>query len=137
MPGADLVGPAHDRAAELADLGRAVGILEIVAESGDVLASDVGVDIVDAPHSLLGMPRRTDRAVWVTGVEKAQQLRAALLVEAFVDLGQQPRGPIQRVVSATSMTQIMVSNARRHGPDRSNTGHRTWSHHASPMTVSH
>jgi hypothetical protein len=37
VQGGDLLAPPHDRAAELADLGRALTALEVVAEGGDEL----------------------------------------------------------------------------------------------------
>jgi hypothetical protein len=46
VPGDDLLTPPHDGAAELADLGRAVLVLEVVAEAGDELERQVGVVVV-------------------------------------------------------------------------------------------
>ncbi len=68
MPGGDLGVPADDGAAELVDLGRAVVVLEIVAEAQHVLVGEAGVDVVDASDGLFGVPCGADLSVRVTGV---------------------------------------------------------------------
>jgi hypothetical protein len=61
VPGRDLGAPAHDGAAELADLGWAVVVLEVGAEPVDELRSEVRVvDVVDAPDGLPRMPCGAD-----------------------------------------------------------------------------
>ncbi len=91
MPGGDLVLPADERAAERADLERAGLVLEIVAEPVDELDGEVGVGVVvDRADDFLGVPRHAHLAVRVAGVEQAEQLGAAVVVEPFVGLGQQP-----------------------------------------------
>jgi len=44
------------------------------------------------------MPRHLHVPVGVTGTEQPDELVVAAVVEAFVGLGQQPAGPIQRVI---------------------------------------
>jgi len=57
------------------------------------------------------MPRVADFAAWVAGVEEAEELRAALLIEAFIGLRQQASTPIERVVSAAAMAHGVVLHA--------------------------
>jgi len=109
VPGADLVGPAQDRAAELADLGRAVVVLEIVTELGDEGGGEVGIrDVVDAPHGFLRVPGSADLAAWVTSVEEPDELRSALVVESFGGFGEQAPASIQRAVLPAAVAEGVV-----------------------------
>jgi hypothetical protein len=59
VPCGDLRAPAHDRAAELADLGRIRVVLEIVAEPDDELERESRVAVViDGADDLLSAIRR-------------------------------------------------------------------------------
>ena len=71
VPRGDLVAPTHDRASELAHLGRAVLVLEVVAKPLDEGGGEVGVvDVVDASDGLFGMPGGADLASGVAGREQ-------------------------------------------------------------------
>jgi len=61
------------------------------------------VDLIDRPHDLLGMPRHADLAAGVAGIEQPEEPGAASVVEALVGLGEQPTGPIQRIILAPTM----------------------------------
>ncbi len=54
-------------------------------------------DVVYGPDYFFGVPRGADFSVGITGREQAGQLGVALVVEAFMRLGQQPSRPKQRV----------------------------------------
>ena len=89
VPGRDLVTPLGDRAAELADLGRARLVLEVGAEAGNEVDSEVGVGVViDRPDDFFGVPGHADLAARVAGLEQPDELVAAGLVEAFVGSGE-------------------------------------------------
>ena len=57
------------------------------------------------------MPRVADFTAGVARVEEAEQLRAAVVVETFVGLGQQASTPIQRIVFAAPMPARLVLHA--------------------------
>src|SRR3546814_8057433 len=91
------------RPAERLDLFGAGLVLQIQAELGNELAGHDRIgDVVDAPHSLLRVPRRANLALGVTGFEQPDQLGVAPIVEPFVSLGEQPPCPVERVVLARS-----------------------------------
>jgi hypothetical protein len=48
----------------------------------------------------IGVPRHAHLAVRVAGVEEPDQLGAAVVVESFVGLGQQPTASVERIVLA-------------------------------------
>jgi hypothetical protein len=54
------------------------------------------------------MPGGAHLAAGVAGFEEAAQLRVAAFVEPFVRLGEQPAGPVQRVVLAAPMADGVV-----------------------------
>ncbi len=88
VPGGDLGGPPHDRAAELVQLRWARVVLEIDAEPLDELDREGGVvDVVDSADDFLGVPRHAHLALRVARLEQPEQLVAASVVEAFVGLG--------------------------------------------------
>ena len=90
-------------------LGWARVVLEIVAELGDVLVGDGRVgDLVDRAGDLLGMPCHLDLTAGITGTQQPDQSGVAGLVETFMGLGQQPPGPIQRIVLAAPTPQRLV-----------------------------
>src|SRR5690606_23730181 len=92
-------------------LGWAGLVLEVVAEPFDELAGEARVDVVDATHGLLRMPRGAGLAPGIAGVEQSEQLGAALVVEPFVGLGQQPAGPVERIVLAAPVAEGLVLDA--------------------------
>jgi hypothetical protein len=109
MPRRDLVTPANDGPSELTNLGRAGLVLEIVTEPIDELGSQISIaDGVDRSCDFLGLPGGADLLVWVAGFEEAQLLGAALGVEPFIGLGQQPATPVEGIVLATPMAQGLV-----------------------------
>gem|GEM_PF-1565538 len=109
LPRRDLGLPLDDRAAELVDLGWARVVLEIDPEAVDELGCEYGVGVgVDRPHDFFCVPGHADLAVRVAGLEEAQQLRASLVVDAFISLGEQPAAPIQRVGLVASVTEGVV-----------------------------
>ena len=64
VDGGDL--PAGQGAAEAAQFGRAVGVLEVVGEFGGVALGELGaVDVVEAAEGFFGVPRQADLAVGV------------------------------------------------------------------------
>ena len=83
--------------------------MEVSAELGAELCGEVGVgDLVDGTDDFFGVPRRPDLPAGITGLEQPVQSLVASVVEAFVCLGQQAAGPIQRVVLAAPMPQGLV-----------------------------
>ena len=44
----------------------------------------------------------------IAGVEQPQQVRAASVVEALIGLGEQPPGPVERVVLVIPMAEGLV-----------------------------
>lgn len=52
-----------------------------------------------------------DLAVRVVGLEKGGELGVAAVVEAFVALGDQPAGPVERLVLATPMAERVILDA--------------------------
>src|SRR5690606_19917042 len=105
----DLVPPAGDRAAELADLRWTRVVLEVRAEAGDELEADVGIGVVvDLADDLLGVPRHAHLALGVARLEQPHELLPTAIVEAFVSSGEEPAGPVERVVLAAPMTEGLV-----------------------------
>ena len=110
--GGDLLTPSHDRAAELAKLRRALAVWEVVTQSGDELEREARVEVVvDRPPDFLGVPRHAHLAVRVAGVEEPDQLGAAVVVESFVGLGQQPTASVERIVSVAAVAEGRVLDA--------------------------
>jgi hypothetical protein len=94
---------------ERADLKRAGLVLKVDAELVDELAGEFGVgDLVDRPDDLLGVPGHAHVAPRIASVEQAPQLGFAAVVEALVGLGQQPPGPVERVVFAAPVADGLV-----------------------------
>lgn len=115
VPRGDLVPPAHDGAAELADLGWARLVLEITTQPADEAEREVGVVmVVDAAHDFLRVPRHADLASWVAGLQQADELGATPLVEAFVGLGQQAPRPVERVRLVAAVTERLVLHPATH-----------------------
>ena len=109
VPGGDLVTPAQDGPAELANLGRARVVLEIGAEPGDELESQGGIVVViDRADDFLCVPRRADLAARIAGSEQTDELRSSPVVEALVGLSEQSTAPIQRIVLAAQVTHGLV-----------------------------
>src|SRR6202022_2305022 len=78
-------------------------------ETVDELEREVGIAMfVDAAHDFLRVPRGADLTARVTRVEEPEQLVPAVVVDAFVGLGQQAATPIQRIVCAATMTERLV-----------------------------
>src|SRR5690606_8419470 len=71
--------------------------------------SEVGVaDLVERANYLLGVPGGADLASGIAGVEQAEQLRAATVIESFVDHGEQSPGSVERVVFAAPVAEGLV-----------------------------
>src|SRR3546814_240269 len=97
------------RPAERLDLFGAGLVLQIQAELGNELAGHDRIrDVVDAPHSLLRVPRRADLALGIASFEQPGQLGVTALVETFVGLRQEPPCAVERVVLAAPMTEGLV-----------------------------
>jgi hypothetical protein len=104
--------PPHDGAAELADLGRAGAVVQVVPEPIDERVGQLGIGVgVDRPHHFLGVPGGAHLTSRITGVEEAEQPVAAMVVEPFVGTGQQPAAPVERIVLAAAMTHGLVDAA--------------------------
>jgi hypothetical protein len=83
------VPPAHDRAAELGDLGRTRVVLQIGAEPGDELEGEIGVlVVVDRPDDLIGVPGGADLVAGIAGIEQAEEPAASPVIEPFAGLGE-------------------------------------------------
>ncbi len=83
--------------------------MQVVAEPFDEGDGQVGiVVVVYGTDYFLGVPGGADLAVGVAGVEQTQQLGAALVVEAFVGLGQQSAGPVERIALAAPVAERVV-----------------------------
>ena len=54
------------------------------------------------------MPGHADFAAWIAGLEEADELGPAVVVEAFVGLREEPPAPVQRVVLAASVAERVV-----------------------------
>src|SRR5690606_2421367 len=66
------------------------------------------VDGVDASDGLLGVPGEADLAAGIAGLEQPDELGVAGVVEAFVALGEQPAGTVERVGAAAPMTERVL-----------------------------
>ena len=60
------------------------------------------------------MPGHPDLALGVAGLEEAEQLRVARLVEAFVALGEQPPAPVERVVLVAAVAEGLLLDPAAH-----------------------
>ncbi len=75
MPGGDLVAPADDNPAELADLRWARVVLEVGTEPSDELQGEGRVVVViDRSDNLFGVPRSADLAARVTASSSPSSL---------------------------------------------------------------
>ena len=109
MPGGDLMLPAEKRAAQKAHFDGAGAVLEVLTESLDEDHGQVGIVVVmDAAYDLLGVPGDAHLAAGIAGVEQAEQLRPAVVLQAFVGPGEQAAGSIQRVVSVATVAERLV-----------------------------
>ena len=94
------------------DLDRARRVLEVMAETVDELACELGVVmLIDASYDFLRVPGHADLPVGVAGVEESEQLRSAMLVEAFIGAGQQAPAAVEGVVLAAAMPARLVLHA--------------------------
>jgi len=82
VPGADLLAPAAKRPAKLTQLGGHVTLEQALDELGEVARGVIGGLVIQAPQRLVRYHAMR------TSLE-AQELLVALIVEAFVALGQQ------------------------------------------------
>ncbi len=79
VPGCDLVGPALQGPAELADLGRRL-VLEVGCELADPRQGCVGVaGQIDVTHAFFGDPRGPYFAVRVTSEQESLEAFSAVL----------------------------------------------------------
>ena len=109
VPGSDLMAPAGQGPAERLNLDRVGGVLEVSSQPGHELEGHAGVGVVvDGADEFLGMPGGAYVAVGVAGLEQAEQLGAALVLEAFIGLGQKPAGPVEGVGLAAPMPESLV-----------------------------
>ena len=111
--------PVHDRgvpagqgAAQTAQLGRAVGVAEVVGEFAEVGAGELrAVDVIEAAEYFFGVPRQADVAAGIAGGEQTAELGVAGFAEALVGRNQQPARPPQRVILAVAVTERVVLGA--------------------------
>jgi hypothetical protein len=54
----------------------------------------------------------------IAGVEQTQQLGAAAVIEAFIGAGEQPAGPVERIVLAAPVPEGLVLDRRRTSSSR-------------------
>jgi hypothetical protein len=66
------------------------------------------VVVIDRADDLLGVPSGAHFAPGIAGIQQAQQLRASTVVEAFVGAGEQPAGPVERIVLVAPVAEGLV-----------------------------
>ena len=114
VPGGDLVLPAQKCPAKAANLGRAGGVLEIVSETPDELLGQVGIVVVIyRPDDFLRVPGGADLPGGVAGVEQAEQLGPAMLVEALVGFGEKPPTTVERIGLGFPVSEGLLCTRRR------------------------
>ncbi len=98
--------------AELVHLGRARFVLEVDTEAGHELEGDVWIDRVkELADDFLRVPCHAHLCVGVAGFEQTEQLLAALLVEAFIGLGEKSATSVERVVLVAAVAEGLVLDA--------------------------
>lgn len=89
--------------------GVPAGLAQVLDRRVQVLGGDADVaQGVVLMHGLLGLAGRRHVPVGITGGQQPPQLGPPLVIEAFDVLGQQPPGPVPRVVFAATMAQHTV-----------------------------
>lgn len=109
MPVHDRVMPAAEGAAQAAQLGRAVGVLQVLGEFAELGAGESrAVDVVEPADGFCGVPCQADLAAGIAGGERAAEFGVAAVVETFVSGDQQAPRAMQRVVLAAAAAQSAV-----------------------------
>jgi hypothetical protein len=109
VPRGDLVAPLGDGASEASDLWRTGLVLEIYAELGDELDSQLGVvDRLERPDRFHCVPGVADLAFRIARIEQSDQLQVRFAVEALVRERHQFATPVERIGLATAMATRLV-----------------------------
>jgi hypothetical protein len=72
------------------------------------------VVLIDRAADFLGVPGSAHLALRIAGIEQGDQPGAASVVEELVGLGEQPAGPVERVVLVASVPEGLVLHPAAH-----------------------
>ncbi len=108
VPGNDLFLPLEQRAPETAHL-RWRGPQEILTESGNELQSQrLVLVIIERKDELFGLPGCRDMICGITGAQQTEQFFSSLIAQAFLGLGEQAPGSVERVIFSSSVAEQFI-----------------------------
>ena len=101
--------------------------MAIVAEALDEGDGQIGIGVlVEAADHFCGVLRHADLAAGIAGVEQAEQRGAAMVVEPFIGLRQQPPAPVEGMSLRPRYRSVSFCTRRRHSSNFELASFTTW-----------